>query len=196
MFVHTLKVKLPITTAITLRDNTVDIYIPFSEFPTTTHARVPAMVAWIFAKISVSITTYFLYASFATQCRMTQKDTSCGSSITQLPLLSYFNLKEVTVTRAFVYSFFTYCKERGISAITVGEAIRQRIVEMCQKQDISINALCTKSGVKQSTVNNIVSGRNNSTTVSTIQKFCDGFGITIMAFFQSDLFLDLKQEIK
>ena len=100
------------------------------------------------------------------------------------------------MTRAFVYSFFTYCKERGRSTITVGEAVRQRIIELCQKQDISINALCTKSGVTQSTVNNIVSGRNNSTTVSTIQKLCDGFGITIMDFFQSDLFLDLEQEIK
>ena len=53
-----------------------------------------------------------------------------------------------------------------------------------------------RSGVTQSTVNNIVSGRNNSTTVSTIQKLCDGLGITIIDFFQSELFLDLEQEIK
>lgn len=87
-------------------------------------------------------------------------------------------------------------KKEGEPAITVGEAVRQRIIELCQKQDISINALCTRSGVTQSTVNNIVSGRNNSTTVSTIQKLCDGFGITIIDFFQSDLFLHLEQEIK
>ena len=61
---------------------------------------------------------------------------------------------------------------------------------------ISINALCNRSGVTQSTVNNIVSGRNNSTTVATIKKLCDGLGITIADFFNSDLFLHLEQEIK
>ena len=87
-------------------------------------------------------------------------------------------------------------KKEGEPAITVGEAVRQRIIELCKKQDISINALCTRSGVTQSTVNNIISGRNNSTTVSTIKKLCDGLGITIQDFFDSDLFLDLEQEIK
>lgn len=55
---------------------------------------------------------------------------------------------------------------------------------------------CSISGVAQSTVNNIVSGRNHSTTVSTIQKLCDGLGITICDFFKSDLFNDVEQEIK
>ncbi len=52
------------------------------------------------------------------------------------------------------------------------------------------------SGVTQSTVNNIVSGRNNSATVSTIQKLCDGLGIAIGDFFRSELFEGLEQEIK
>ena len=83
-----------------------------------------------------------------------------------------------------------------MGVITIGEAVRQRILELCQEQDISINALCTRSGVTQSTVNNIVSRRNNSTTVSTIKKLCDGLGITIQDFFDSDLFFDLEQELK
>ena len=67
---------------------------------------------------------------------------------------------------------------------------------MCQERNISINALSNRSGVTQSTVNNIVSGRNNSTTVATIKKLCDGLDITILDFFDSDLFLNLEQEIK
>lgn len=78
----------------------------------------------------------------------------------------------------------------------IGEAVRERIIELCQKQDISINKLSNISGVTQSTVNNIVSGRNRSATISTIKKLCDGFGITIQNFFESDLFHDLEQEIK
>lgn len=48
----------------------------------------------------------------------------------------------------------------------------------------------------QSTVNNIVSGRNRSATISTIKKLCDGFGITIQDFFESEPFYDLEQKIK
>ena len=74
--------------------------------------------------------------------------------------------------------------------------MRQRIIELCQERNMSINALSIQSGVTQSTVNNIISRRNNSTTVGTIQKLCDGLGMTITEFFQSDLFSDIEQEIK
>ena len=80
--------------------------------------------------------------------------------------------------------------------MTIGEAVRHRIVELCQERNISFNKLSSMSGVTQSTVNNIVSGRNNSATISTIKKLCDGLGITIDEFFHSELFVDLEQEIK
>lgn len=80
--------------------------------------------------------------------------------------------------------------------MTIGEAVRDRIVELCNEYNISINKLCSLSGVTQSTVNNIVSGRNKSATVSTVKKLCDGLGITIREFFRSELFDGLEQEIK
>lgn len=79
--------------------------------------------------------------------------------------------------------------------MNIGEAVRTRIIELCRQRDISINKLCSLSGVTQSTVNNIVSGRNNSATISTIKKLCDGLDITIQEFFASNLFADLEQEI-
>ncbi len=78
----------------------------------------------------------------------------------------------------------------------IGEAVKQRILELCAEREFSINKLCTLSGVTQSTVNNIISGRNHSATVSTIKKLCDGLGITIEDFFHSQLFRNLEQEIK
>ena len=80
--------------------------------------------------------------------------------------------------------------------MNIGEAVKERILELCRENDISINKLSSMSGVTQSTVNNIVSGRNNSATISTIKKLCDGLGITIEEFFNSDLFHGLEQEIK
>mgnify|MGYP002531229782 FL=1 len=80
--------------------------------------------------------------------------------------------------------------------MNIGEAVRERILELCRERDISSNRLSSMSGVTQSTVNNIVSGRNRSTTISTIKKLCDGLGITIEEFFHSDLFRELEQEIQ
>ncbi|MBP3360257.1 MAG: helix-turn-helix transcriptional regulator [Clostridia bacterium] len=71
-----------------------------------------------------------------------------------------------------------------------------RIIELCESNNITINKLATISGVTQSTLSNITSGRNNSTTISTIKKLCDGLEISIQDFFCSDLFKNLEQEIK
>lgn len=80
--------------------------------------------------------------------------------------------------------------------VTIGKAVELRILELCKNHEITVNKLATISGITQSTLNNIVSGRNNSTTVSTIKKICDGLDITIQEFFDSDFFLDLEQEVK
>ena len=80
--------------------------------------------------------------------------------------------------------------------ITTGDAIRKRILELCKENNITINKLATISGVTQSTINNIISKRNNSTTVATIKKLCDGIEITISDFFDTDYFNNLEQELK
>ena len=80
--------------------------------------------------------------------------------------------------------------------MNIGEAVKKRIVELCHQRNITINKLATISGVTQSTINNIVSGRNNSTTVATVKKLCDGLEITIGEFFRCEIFDNLEQEIK
>ncbi|MDE6880640.1 MAG: helix-turn-helix transcriptional regulator [Oscillospiraceae bacterium] len=75
-------------------------------------------------------------------------------------------------------------------------AVRQRILDLCAQRGISVNRLATRSGVTQSTLNNIVSGRNNSATVATIKKLCDGLDITLREFFDVAAFDDLEQEVK
>lgn len=76
------------------------------------------------------------------------------------------------------------------------EALRLRIRELCREKGLTLNALSRISGVTQSTLNNIVSGRNNSATVSTVQKICDGLNMDLGEFFDSDLFRNVEQEIR
>ncbi|MBQ9743553.1 MAG: helix-turn-helix transcriptional regulator [Clostridia bacterium] len=80
--------------------------------------------------------------------------------------------------------------------MTVGEACVKRINELCRERNITVNRLAFMSGVTQSTLNNIVGGRNKSVTVSTLKKLCDGLEISIRDFFSSNVFNDLEQEIE
>lgn len=80
--------------------------------------------------------------------------------------------------------------------IDTSTAVCQRILDLCAQRGITVNRLSTLSGVTQSTVNNIISGRNNSTTVATIKKLCDGLDITLREFFDTPVFDSLEQEIR
>lgn len=78
----------------------------------------------------------------------------------------------------------------------VGEAARLRILELCEENGITVNKLATLSGLTQSTLNNIVSGRNRSVTLVTVKKICDGLDISLQTFFRSPCFEHLEQEVQ
>ena len=72
----------------------------------------------------------------------------------------------------------------------------QGLLALCAQRGITVNRLATLSGVTQSTLNNIVSGRNHSVTVSTVKKLCDGLDISLRAFFDAEEFEELEQEVR
>ena len=72
------------------------------------------------------------------------------------------------------------------------EAVGKRIMEFCRERNITPNKLCTMSGVIQSTVNSIFSGRSKNPRLATIQYLCSGLGITFAEFFDSPMFNDLE----
>lgn len=81
--------------------------------------------------------------------------------------------------------------------------IAKRIIELCEERNISIYKLADLSCLTQSTVQNIISKRNNSVLVSTLEKICAGIGITMAEFFtdenkkaKSDLPFEAQQELR
>lgn len=76
------------------------------------------------------------------------------------------------------------------------EAIANRIMFLCQKQNITPNKLSTISAVPQATIKSILNGESKNPGTVTIKKLCDGFGITLGEFFGTDEFNALEQEIK
>jgi len=72
--------------------------------------------------------------------------------------------------------------------MTIGEAISQRINDYCKQRGITLNKLCMMSGVTQSTVHDVFSGRSKSPRVETLYNLCIGLQIPISEFFASPLF--------
>ncbi len=79
--------------------------------------------------------------------------------------------------------------------MNISQAVARRILELCDEKNITVNKLCTMSGVTQSTVNDIVNGKAKNIGVVTIKKLCDGLEITITEFFCTKYFRELEQEM-
>ena len=80
--------------------------------------------------------------------------------------------------------------------MSIAEATVKRLLELCSERNITINKISNISGITQSTVSDIVNGTTTNTGIVTIKKLCDGFDISVRAFFDSPLFDDLEQEVR
>ncbi|WP_304508058.1 helix-turn-helix domain-containing protein [Anaerotignum sp.] len=74
--------------------------------------------------------------------------------------------------------------------------IIDRMNELCRERGITIGKLCTISGATGSTVNDIMNGVTKNPGVFTIKKLCDGLGITLSEFFNTDDFKNSDPVIK
>ena len=75
-------------------------------------------------------------------------------------------------------------------------AVRNRILELCDKKQMSIHKLALESAVSPSTIKNILYGKSANPGIVTIKMLCDGFGISLIEFFNTKEFSSLEQEIK
>lgn len=76
------------------------------------------------------------------------------------------------------------------------EAIAERITQLCNERQITINRLATISGIPRSTVKNIFYGKSKNTGIITLKKLCDGLDISLADFFDTDELRNLEQEIQ
>lgn len=76
------------------------------------------------------------------------------------------------------------------------DLVVKRIYELCKERKITPNALSYLAGISQSTVKSILNNESKNPGVVTIKKICDGFGISIVEFFDTEEFKTLEQEIK
>ena len=75
-------------------------------------------------------------------------------------------------------------------------AVRDRILQLCDEREITINGLATISGLPPSSIKNILYGKSLNPRIVTIKMVCDGLNITLGEFFNTPGFDDLEQEMK
>lgn len=75
------------------------------------------------------------------------------------------------------------------------ETVKMRLLMLCEEKRMSIHKLATESAVAPSTIKNILYGKSKNPGIVTIKMLCDGLGITLTEFFDTDDFKKLEQEI-
>ncbi len=68
-------------------------------------------------------------------------------------------------------------------ASNFGKLILNRILFLCEKRGITINKLAEMSGVRQSTIHNLVCGASTNPKIRTLYKISTAFNMTLAEFF-------------
>ena len=74
--------------------------------------------------------------------------------------------------------------------------VKNRILFLCGEKHMTINRLANESGISTSSLKNILYGKSQNPGIVTIKMICDGFGISLRDFFDTEEFEALEQEIK
>lgn len=74
--------------------------------------------------------------------------------------------------------------------------VKNRILQLLGEKDMSIHKLAMESAVPPSSIKNILYGKSQNPGIVTVKMLCDGFGISLIEFFNTEEFKNLEQEIK
>ena len=80
--------------------------------------------------------------------------------------------------------------------MTTVEAVRNRILQLCEARNMSINRLATVCALPPSSIKNILYGKSQNPKLLTVKMICDGVDITLGEFFSTEEFDCLEQEIR
>ena len=64
-------------------------------------------------------------------------------------------------------------------------AVRNRLLQLLGEREMSIYKLAVESAVPPSSIKNILYGKSQNPGIVTIKMLCDGFGITLIEFFNT-----------
>lgn len=63
--------------------------------------------------------------------------------------------------------------------MTYADAIAKRLLDICEQQKITVNRLCTLSGVSHTTIQDIITGKTRNITLRTLHRLAIGLNMTL-----------------
>ena len=75
-------------------------------------------------------------------------------------------------------------------------AVKNRILLLLEEKKTSIHKLALEAAVPPSSIKNILYGKSKNPGIVTLKMLCDGLGITLIDFFDTETFRMLEQEIR
>ncbi len=79
--------------------------------------------------------------------------------------------------------------------MSLQEAIKSRVLDLCKINNLTINGLAMKSGISQSTVNSLIDGSSKNPKLLTILRICFGLNITFKDFFDNPIFENIEDDL-
>ena len=76
--------------------------------------------------------------------------------------------------------------------MTIKSAIVKRLRQLCDEKNIATNNLAVRSGMTPSTAYTLLKDNRKDMSVITLKKLCDGLEMSLVEFFDSDIFRGKK----
>ncbi len=76
----------------------------------------------------------------------------------------------------------------------LSEAVKQRIINLANEQNITLHKLSLNAGLAYSTLSSFLNGKSSSPKLVTILHICEGFNIELHDFFNDKLFENVEED--
>lgn len=78
--------------------------------------------------------------------------------------------------------------------LTLEQAIRNRILNLTNERNLTINKVSTLSGMPHTTLLLFMNNETHDPRISTLLHVCEAFNISLEDFFRDNLFYEVKAE--
>ena len=76
----------------------------------------------------------------------------------------------------------------------LSEATRMRTRGLLKEHNMKVYDLCKSSGIPCSTISDFLNCKTTLIKLDTLLHVCEGFNITLVDFFNNELFVDVEQD--
>jgi len=76
------------------------------------------------------------------------------------------------------------------------KVLKNRIDELCREQKLTYYTLSYKASIPLSTLMHIMNGESKNPGLITIIKLCDGLGISLRDFFDTEDFVEVLKDVE